>query len=139
MRPEALAATHRAAFTLSRAWTALEFEALLAQPRILLAGDDRAFGLIRVVADEAELLTIATHPDHQRKGHARAILDCCHTLAQARGARHVFLEVAADNTAACALYAAMGYRQTSLRKDYYPRNDSTAADALIMTHDLTCG
>lgn len=66
-----MAATHAAAFTQSRPWTTGEFAELLSSPLSLVVGDERCFALFRVIADEAELLTIATHPDHQRQGLAR--------------------------------------------------------------------
>ena len=139
MRAEEFAATHGAAFTQSRPWTAPEIAGLLDQPTVFAMGDARAFALVRVVTDEAELLTIATHPDHQRQGNARALMDTCHATAAERGARRMFLEVAADNSAARGLYTALGYRQVALRKGYYPRDTAPAADALVMARELTLG
>ena len=137
MTPQHMAALHAAAFPASRGWSAAEFSDLLASPLCFWCGDDSAFALVRVVADEAELLTIATHPDHRRKGLARALMHAWHKDATARGARAAFLEVAEDNPGAIALYTSCGYAQTGRRPRYYPRHGSAAADALIFARNLT--
>jgi len=62
-----------------------------------------------------------------------------HEAAARRGARHAFLEVAADNTAARALYACLEYEVSGLRRAYYKRPGGGAADAVIMTRALTLG
>jgi ribosomal-protein-alanine N-acetyltransferase len=47
----------------------------------------------------------------------------------------MFLEVAADNTAARALYAAAGYQQVGQRRGYY----AGGIDALVLARPLTSG
>lgn len=133
----AFAALHQAAFTQSRAWSTKEFRDLLDMRGCFALGDERAAALVRVIADEAELLTIATHPDHRRQGLARDLMEHWHARAHDLGAVHAFLEVAADNPAACALYVQTGYAETGRRKAYYPRASGPAADALIMSRRLT--
>ncbi|MAU52788.1 MAG: ribosomal-protein-alanine acetyltransferase [Roseovarius sp.] len=121
MTPEALAATHARAFAgQGRAWSAAEFAALLASPHVFVTGDARGFALGRVIADEAELLTLATDPGHRRQGRAHACLAAFAEEAQARGAATAFLEVAEDNAAALALYAQAGFGETARRAGYYP-------------------
>lgn len=133
---EQMAATHAAAFTQSRPWSAEEFTALLHSPLIFAAGDARCFALVRVVADEAELLTIATRPEHHRQGLAHACMAAWQATARQRGAAEVFLEVAADNAPAQALYWANGFAESGRRKGYYPRQDAAAADAILMRKAL---
>jgi ribosomal-protein-alanine N-acetyltransferase len=121
MTPEALAATHARAFAgQGRAWSAAEFAALLASPHRLVTGDARSDALGRVIAEEAELLPLATDPGHRRQGRARACLSAFATAARARGAVVAFLEVAEDNTAALALYGAAGFTEIARRAGYYP-------------------
>ncbi|GAB5430748.1 ribosomal protein S18-alanine N-acetyltransferase [Tritonibacter mobilis] len=134
--PAALAATHRAAFTQSRPWTEAEFGDLLSDRFTYLTGDARAFAVVREVAGEAELLTIATHPDEQRQGHGRKIMQMWMHNAATRGATDAFLEVAQDNLAAQALYSACGFGLVGIRKAYYPRPEAEAADALLMKREL---
>lgn len=135
--PATMAAVHAAAYRLDRPWTLAEFQSLTASPHVFALGDARAFVLARVIADEAEVLTIATHPDHRRKGLARALLGRFHEAARLRGATGAFLEVAADNAAALALYLSEGYRQSGQRRAYYHRAEGPAADALLLVRALT--
>lgn len=133
----ALATTHLAAFGADKAWSASEFRRLLHQHGALLVGDARSFVLGRVIADEAEILTIATAPDQHRKGYARAALTDFEHKARDHGAVSVFLEVAADNFAAQSLYRSAGYEEVGLRQEYYARRDGHAVDAMILRKILT--
>ena len=139
MNPHEMAAIHAAAFSQSRPWSADEFAEFLAQPAVFACESGQSFALVRVIADEAELLTIATHPSVQREGRARELMHMWQSEAVRRGAQHAFLEVAADNSAAQHLYLSCGFVQAGLRKDYYARAGGRAADAVIMTRDLTQG
>ncbi|WP_291731241.1 GNAT family N-acetyltransferase [Leisingera sp. F5] len=132
LTPEKMAATHAAAFTQSRPWHAAEFASLLDSPLVFAAGDARCFALVRVIADEAELLTIATDPAHQRQGLARRCMADWESAVRDRGAAEVFLEVAEDNAPAQALYRACGFAECGRRAGYYRRIGTKAADALLM-------
>lgn len=134
MTPDALATLHRAAFSDERAWAATEFESLLASAHTHLTTAPHGFALWRAVAGEAELLTIATHPDHRRRGTARALMQRWMATASTQ-ADTAFLEVAADNAAAIALYDAFGFKQMARRPDYYKRA-ATSVDALVMRAPL---
>lgn len=131
-----MAATHAAAFTEARPWTAAEFSNLLGQKFCHALGDANCFSLIRVIADEAELLTIATHPDAQRQGLAYACMNEWQQTAAALGAVRGFLEVAADNHPARALYSACGFEPCGLRTGYYARFDGKPVDAILMAREL---
>ena len=84
--------------------------------------------LARVAADEAEILTLAVHPERRRHGLGSALLGAAVDRAIASGARSMFLEVAVTNKAARALYAAHGFVEAGLRRRYY----SDGTDALIL-------
>ena len=136
MTPALLAALHAAAFTQSRPWSEREFADLLASPFCFVVGDATGFALGRVIAGEAELLTIATHPDARRQGRGRHWLEAFETEAKDRQATEAFLEVAADNTPAIALYLSAGYEDRALRSGYYKRPDGRHADAHVMAKPL---
>ena len=106
-----------------------EFEALLADPSVHLFHGRQCFLLLRVVLGEAEVLTLATHPDGQRQGRATALMS---KAIKAIPAKRFVLEVAADNTPACALYARLGFRTVGRRAGYYQRADGTRCDAVTM-------
>jgi len=133
-----LAALHAQAF--EKPWTADEIAALIdglgAYAFAVQAPEEPAgFILCRAVADEAEILTLATAPAHRRRGVAQALLRAAMDGATARGARAMFLEVAADNPAAVALYRQAGFAQVGARRGYYERKND-AVDALVLRRDL---
>lgn len=134
--PEEMAATHAAAFTQARPWSAAEFAALLADRFCHVVGDAQSFALFRVIADETELLTIATHPACQRQGLGRDRMSLWKHGAAALGARRAFLDVAADNAPALSLYTACGFDRCGLRRSYYQRPASPPADAVLMACEL---
>ncbi|MDC0739025.1 GNAT family N-acetyltransferase [Cognatishimia sp. SS12] len=136
MTPEHLAGLHQRAFTNARPWSAAEFAALLSSPHCFLEGDSKGFALGRVIAGEAELLTLAVDPNFQRSGRGHALLQAYHKTAQERSGTTAFLEVAADNRPAISLYLSNGYTETGRRKSYYTRQTGPAVDALILSRDL---
>ncbi|WP_375175726.1 GNAT family N-acetyltransferase [Pseudooceanicola sp.] len=136
MTPAELAALHAAAFTTPRPWSEAEFASLLSDPHCFLVTQAGAFALGRVIADEAELLTIATPPSLRRRGLGRACLTGFDTAARARNARQAFLEVAANNAAAIALYLGNGWTISGKRPGYYRAPDGSRVDAQILGKPL---
>ncbi len=88
--------------------------------------------LARVAADEAEILTLAVLPALRRQGLASVLLHAAENRAEIAGARSMFLEVAADNAAARALYGGRDYRPVGLRRGYY----GPGKDALVLRRQL---
>lgn len=126
-----LAALHAAAF--DRPWSAGEIAALMATPGVFaLTIDLQGFILCRSIAGEAEILTVAVDPAARRGGVGRALVEAAAGLAAQDGAESLFLEVAHDNTAALALYAAAGFERVGLRRGYY----ASGADAVVMRRAL---
>ena len=68
-----------------------------------------AAGLTIVEDDCAGLFDIATHDGSRRQGHARKVVTGLLAKARALGARHAYLQVQSDNTAARALYRDFGF------------------------------
>lgn len=130
MTPDTLERIHAAAFTTERSWSAQEFRDLQTSSHTHLTTSEQGFALWRSVADEAELLTIAVAPEQQNKGTGRQLMRAWMTQA-AQTAETAFLEVAADNGPACALYASFGFRTVATRQNYYARPNGRA-DALVM-------
>ena len=137
MTPQEMAALHADAFgDTGRAWSANEIKALLKSPGVFSVSESAAFALGRVVADEAELLTIATRPTARRQGHGMRCLKAFEAAARARGARSAFLEVGEDNPAAIALYQGAGYEHVGRRSAYYTRGDGKRVAALILRREI---
>jgi len=134
----ALADAHATAF--DEPWRAEEFEDLLQGPGVFgfLATDGRPRGMVlcRVVADEMEVLTLAVDPQARRQGLGTALATAALGAGRQAGATAAFLEVAVDNAAATALYAALGFRREGMRRGYYDRGAAGTVDALVMRLDL---
>ncbi|MEJ1229933.1 MAG: ribosomal protein S18-alanine N-acetyltransferase [Galbitalea sp.] len=75
---------------------------------------------------DADIQTIAVVPAARRNGLGRRLMVELMTEAAARGARHVFLEVRADNPNARALYESLGFAQIAVRAHYYQPDDVAA-------------
>lgn len=135
--PEALADLHNLCFSAPRPWAADEFAALLDQSNVVLAEHEHGFALARIAADEAELLTIAVHPDQRRKGLGRLLLTEVEQRAADHGAVTMFLDVAEDNIPALALYALAGYAKAGTRPRYYAKPDGQNIGAVVMRRELT--
>jgi ribosomal-protein-alanine N-acetyltransferase len=132
---ERMAALHAAAF--DRPWSASEFGALLHLPTSLgltarLDGAEAGLALVRIVLDEAELLTIGVSPEARGVGVGAALLERCEAEAAKAGAARLFLEVSDRNEAAARLYRRAGYVETGRRARYY----ADGSDARLMEKAL---
>lgn len=132
--PSVLAALHAEAF--AAPWSEAEFSDLLAQPGVFAVVESGGFILIRVVLDEAEILTLAVRPSARRQGLGGRLVGRGAVAAARGGASRLFLEVAEDNAAARALYDRAGFRQVGRRKAYYAAADGGRTDALVLARDL---
>ena len=147
---DALANLHRAAFPAEgEHWGDGSFRELLREPTVfaikavhLMHGNGaelapRGFVLVREVAGDAEILTIGIHPACQGRGIGRLLLEEVLRELYARRAVSLFLEVAADNSAAIRLYRRLGFEEVGRREGYYARSrDEEAVAALTMRLDL---
>lgn len=142
-----LEALHQACCTADwdEAWSGKSFAEILAMPGsigLLAESPDEplGFALGRLAGDEAEVLLIATHPAHRRRGVATILLaDLIDRLTKA-GAGRVFLEVAAPNADALALYRRAGFVVVGRRPNYYrSRTGQTGLptfDAMLLASKL---
>ena len=83
----------------------------------------------QTVIDESDMMYVAVHPDHRRKGIAEALVVELVEALKKRESHCLTLEVRASNEPAKALYEKLGFAQVGLRKNYY-RNPKE--DALIL-------
>jgi ribosomal-protein-alanine N-acetyltransferase len=139
---DAAARVHAAAF--DAPWSAVEFADLLADPAVAGVCCDGeteldGFILLRVAADEAEILTLAVAPDRRRRGTGVDLIEAAAATARERGAVRLFLEVGADNDPALRLYGRTGFVEVGRRKAYYHRPGGGRADAVVMKRSLNTG
>lgn len=131
---QVMAAIHAAAFAPQARWSVDAMALQLTLPGAFgLIAAPTGFIVVRVAADEAEILTLAVVPSGRRRGAGGALLDAAMGRAWSAGARTMFLEVAQHNAPARGLYAACGFAQVGRRRGYY----GPGADALVLRSDLT--
>ncbi|CAN5216409.1 GNAT family N-acetyltransferase [soil metagenome] len=130
-----LADLHGHAF--DRPWNAEAFAVLLSQPGVFAIAEPDGMILCRAVLDEAEILTLAVRPDARGRGLGRRLTLAASAFAAQMGVERLFLEVAEDNVAACALYAQVGFIAEGRRRAYYSRGSGSAVDALLLVLNLT--
>lgn len=129
--PQALAGIHAQAF--DHGWSAAEIATLLGAPGTFAVAEDRGFILVRAIAGEAEIITLAVTPTARRQGLARRLVEQAVVRALALEAETLFLEVADDNVPAMALYRGLGFEIVGRRRGYYARpNGDPPTDALVM-------
>ena len=114
------------------AWSAAAIEAEFLAPtrRMFVAEDEQVIGFasLMTVAEIADVQRIAVLPAYRCSGVGAGLLARLIEQAGAAGCERLMLEVAADNTAALALYATHGFVQISRRRAYY----AGGRDALIL-------
>ena len=138
---DALVAIHGDAF--ARSWSSDDFAALIADRTVfaLALRRQRVFGrrrlvgfaLVRSVAGEAEILTIAVAPADRGLGFGRLLMEEAMRRLYREGAAACFLEVNEGNAAAVRLYRSLGFEVVGERKGYYQdgprRRDQRACHA----------
>ncbi len=134
----ALERLERRSFT--DAWTAAQLVASLsgagAVGWVARQEDDIVVGHLigRVIADEAEILTVAVDPDRRRLGIGEQLVRRAMKVMAERGARTVWLEVRLSNAAGQTLYQKLGFTAAGRRRGYYR---DPVEDALVFRCDLT--
>jgi ribosomal-protein-alanine N-acetyltransferase len=86
------------------------------------------FVMWRLVAEEAEILTIGVANDYRRKSVARALVNRVVSDCEDISIERLFLEVDQGNQAAVRLYKSLGFVRIGIRRRYY----KNGADAWVM-------
>lgn len=137
-----LAQLHTLAFRSEDAWTANAFSGLLSQASTRALGvrsgaNLAAFILVQFVRPEAEILTLATAPEFQRRGLAQNLVQMAEFELQHDGLEKWLLDVAADNHPAIAFYQKIGFQADGRRPAYYNRLEGKRVDAILMSKHVS--
>jgi len=136
---ETLTRIHAEAF--ANYWNPSDFNDFfaVASTFALLAEIDNApagMVVLRVLGEQADIMTIATRPNFRRRGLARELMNQAIQMAREIDADAMFLDVEDGNIAALQLYKSLGFANLSRRKLYYRQKDGRYTDALVMTRKL---
>ena len=88
----------------------------------------------QTVMGETDMMNLAVAPQRRRQGIGRRLVEELTARLARMGSRSLTLEVRASNVPARALYEAMGFVQTGLRRGYYR---SPREDGLILRKEWT--
>lgn len=93
--------------------------------------DETVIGYVgsQTVIGETDMMNIAVHPDHRKKGIGTALIVELIDALKAQGSHSLMLEVRCSNCSAISVYENLGFLEVGRRKNYY-RNPKE--DALIM-------
>lgn len=85
---------------------------------------------------EMHLLNITVAPACQGQGWGHMMLDALSLLSRHEGAQWLWLEVRQSNQRALQVYERYGFKQVSIRKDYYPAGRQQREHAVVMSLKL---
>jgi len=123
---QAISRLHHQGFL--KGWSQTDMEDHIDRDIVLGLGEPvTGFIIIRLVQDQAEILTVLVDQAKRQKGLGRNLLIAGEDAARARGGDIMFLEVAEDNHGAIALYRTAGYEPIGRRPAYYKRDDGRIA------------
>jgi ribosomal-protein-alanine N-acetyltransferase len=124
------------------AWTRSQCAGILPMTGVLLrlarerqSRDPVGFTLSRSVIDDTELLLIAVHPQYQRRGIGRFLMEDFVDQAKTLGVRTAHLEVR-DGNGAMTMYRDAGFEPVGRRRKYYHARDGRALDALTFMRKI---
>ena len=91
------------------------------------------------VADEVEVLYVATDPAWRRQGHAALLLDALLDHAATQPVSALLLEVRPSNQAAVSLYHSRGFVTVGSRPRYYDDGEDAWLMRRSMAPPVACG
>jgi [ribosomal protein S18]-alanine N-acetyltransferase len=101
-----------------------------------LEGELLGYFLAMHGVEEVHLLNITVAPARQGQGWGHMMLDALSLLARSQGAQWLWLEVRQSNARALQVYERYGFKQVSIRKDYYPAGRQQREHAVVMSLKL---
>ena len=85
-----------------------------------------AFCSANTLSSDWEIYDVETAPSYRRKGMAKKLMSALIKAARGGGGERILLEVRESNDAAINLYRALGFKEYSVRKNYYMDNSENA-------------
>lgn len=121
-------------------WNLQQFRDCLAENNstYILWKDEQAIAFIiyHLINGQCEIYNIAVHPNFQKQGWGKFLLQHVIDAACESACESIFLEVRASNQTARNLYHAMGFNEIGRRNNYYKLASGKREDAIMMAMDL---
>ena len=125
-------------------WTQLQFTTSIENSNNLcyslsLKGKTIGYLIAMFSIDSADILNIGIDPEFQRKGHGTALLNYLIKELRKRHIGEILLEVRVGNKSAIQFYKKQGFKEISVRKDYYMNNSNNRSqreDGIIMRIEI---
>lgn len=95
-------------------------------------GEPVAYVIGQKIPPEAEIYRIAVREDKRQRGIGYRLLSYALKTERGSGVETVFLEVRESNIPARALYGAYGFKEISIRKNYYQNPNENAVIMMLM-------
>jgi ribosomal-protein-alanine N-acetyltransferase len=135
---ESASVLHRAC--LEECWSLATLKETMAEPMIIgftavqIAPSDPLIGfiIVRIILDEAEILTLVVSPHTRRQGVGRSLVKKALNAAYKKGVQHIYLEAAENNIAALRLYSLFGSEKYGERAGYYSSNKGCNQAAILL-------
>ncbi|MES2072105.1 MAG: ribosomal protein S18-alanine N-acetyltransferase [Pseudomonadota bacterium] len=89
-----------------------------------------------LIVDEVHLLNLAVSAEQQGRGYSRVLLEQLCAYVREHAAESILLEVRIGNARAIQVYQHYGFAEIGRRKAYYPAEDNTREDAIVMRMTL---
>lgn len=83
----------------------------------------------KLLYDHIDILSVLVDDEYKRHGIASSLLEKLFYHAKGMNISNIFLEVRVSNISAKKLYEKLGFKEISIRKNYYPDNNE---DALVL-------
>lgn len=94
------------------------------------------FYILDQVLDECTLTDICIAPQYQGQGMGQVLMQHAINVMKEKAIVSCFLEVRASNVAAQKLYLGCGFKQSGIRRAYYP-TETGSEDAVLMQLDFS--
>ena len=92
-----------------------------------------------VTGKTADILNIGINPNYQRKGYGSLLMSYLYKELKNRLIEELFLEVRQSNQSAKSFYLNQGFKEISIRKNYYKSNSnelSSSENGIIMRLEI---
>ena len=113
-------------------WTEKEFISMLSDESFFGFREDHGFILCRKALNSIDIITFCVDPKYRGKGIGRNLLSELIKFARENKCE-IFLEVAEKNHTAQNLYISLGFKEISVRKNYYKLKNGTQ-NAMVMKY-----